>query len=520
MAGIKTTWALAAAGCIAFLTYRYIIYPLVLSPLAKIPNAHWSVPLSRFWVLRVRFTRRENRTLHEVHQRLGAVVRLGPNEISVSDIEGVRTVYQGGFEKPEWYSVFDNYGYEHVSSHHGNLAYRTTSVPCMFSTRGSREHSARKKMMSHVYSKTYINSSPAFSAQASAIIFQRFLPILEESTMKHQVPHGIDIYSTLMAVTMDFITAYIFGLRDASNFLQNVGYRDHFLELYKSRSVYGVFDQELPRITAFCRKLGIPLCPKWVDWANQEMAEWCRDLCKNTAKTSTDEKARSVAAVDEPVVWNSLLSGFEKERNVNGKDSVLYPTALTQQDLTVSSELFDHVLAGHETSGLALTYLTWRLSQSLALQHELRAELLTLAPNMKLERGKAPSLPDPKGLDGLPILHAVIMETLRLHAPIPGAQPRQTQEPSCRIGGFDVPGGVRVAATAYSLHREESIFPEPKRWDHTRWLASHATEDERRQRNRQFWAFSSGGRMCIGSNFAMHGRFLEPFRGGSLTFED
>lgn len=30
------------------------------------------------------------------------------------------------------------------------------------------------------------------------------------------------------------------------------------------------------------------------------------------------------------------------------------------------------------------------------------------------------------------------------------------------------------------------------------------TEEQRRERDRWFWAFSSGGRMCIGSNFAMH----------------
>ena len=38
-------------------------------------------------------------------------MRLGPNEISVNDVAGLRTVYAGGFEKGEWYSIFDNYGY-------------------------------------------------------------------------------------------------------------------------------------------------------------------------------------------------------------------------------------------------------------------------------------------------------------------------------------------------------------------------------------------------------------------------
>ena len=54
----------------------------------------------------------ENRTLHDAHRRLGPVIRVAPNELSINDIGSLRTVYQGGFEKPEWYSVFNNYGYD------------------------------------------------------------------------------------------------------------------------------------------------------------------------------------------------------------------------------------------------------------------------------------------------------------------------------------------------------------------------------------------------------------------------
>lgn len=105
-------WAGAAvATIVAALTYRLLIYPTFFSPLSRIPNAHWSAPFSRTWILWVRFVHRENKTLHNAHRRLGSVIRLGPNELSVDGLENVRTIYQGGFEKPAWYSVFDNYGY-------------------------------------------------------------------------------------------------------------------------------------------------------------------------------------------------------------------------------------------------------------------------------------------------------------------------------------------------------------------------------------------------------------------------
>jgi hypothetical protein len=49
--------------------------------------------------------------VHALHRQLGPVIRLGPNELSINDVEGLRLVYGGGFEKGKWYSIFDNYGY-------------------------------------------------------------------------------------------------------------------------------------------------------------------------------------------------------------------------------------------------------------------------------------------------------------------------------------------------------------------------------------------------------------------------
>jgi cytochrome P450 len=379
----------------------------------------------------------------------------------------------------------------------------------MFSARPAAEHSARKRLISHVYSKSYIQSSPVASAQARAIIYDRLLPILDESASGMAAPHGIDIYSTFMAATMDFIAAYIFGLGNGTDFLGAKAYREHFLELYKARNDYGYYDQELPRLTRFCRRLGIPLCPKWADQANRELGQWCRRLCDRMEQRLDAGFQPRNRSADQPVVWDALVTGLRNEEAKHGPQSILYPTALTNFKLSVASELFDHVLAGQETAGLTLTYLSWQLSQSLELQELLRAELLTLFPDMRLTQDGTSAIPDPRQLDALPLLHAVLMETLRLHAPIPGAQPRQTPDSGCRIGPYQLPGGVRIAALAYTLHRDETVFPEPEKWDYTRWLPSCADEEDRKRRSRQFWAFSSGGRMCIGSNFAMHGK-LDP----------
>ncbi|KAM0820051.1 putative Cytochrome P450 [Seiridium cardinale] len=482
--GIAATATLLLA---AATLYRYILYPVILSPLAKIPNAHWSSSVSPSWILWIRFQSRENKALYEAHQEHGPIVRLGPNEVSINDVESVKTVYQGGFDKHEWYSVFNNFG-----------------VPCAFSSLEAKHHSLRKRMVSNVYSKSFVHSSVSLAAQSDRILNTRLLPLLEASTHQSQDPHGIDVHSLFAGTAMDSITAYCFGIRDGSNFIQQKTYRDHWQELYKVRKGYGFFDQELPRISRALRFLGVNLTPSWVAAANKELESWCEKHCDSALTVLEDAKTDSRNTADDPVVLRSMLSGIEKEAVANGANSLIYSTTILQSKLSIASEVFDHVLAGQETTGVALTYLAWHLSRSPDLQRDLRAELLSLKPDMRLEESRA-TIPDPKQLDSLPMLHAVITETVRRYAPAGGPEPRVTPLPSCRVGPYQIPGGVRISASVYNLHRDERCFPNPQSWDHTRWLQG-TDEDEggRTERDRQFWGFSSGGRMCLGSNFAMH----------------
>ncbi|KAI1373559.1 cytochrome P450 [Hypoxylon crocopeplum] len=499
---------------IAVLIYQYVLYPAIVSPLSRIPAAHWSCSISSAWILWARFKSRENRTLHAAHQRHGPVVRVGPNELSVNSVDAVKTIYQGGFDKHQWYSVFNNYG-----------------VPCMFSSVHAKHHSLRKRMVSHVYSKSYINNSPSLAAQASAILNTGLLPLIAKSVSAAQQPHGVDVHSVFCAAAMDFISAYCFGMARSAGFLRDRAFREHWLTLYTTRKGYGFFAQELPRLSRALSFLGIRLTPSWVDAANRELEAWCKKRSDATLRFLEEPGAEAAVAntADDPVVVHALLAGIDKEATTSGEASPLYATAITQRNLSVASEIFDHVLAGQETTGVALTYLSYHLSQSLDLQGKLRRELLSLKPAMRLgPNGGVVAHPDSRQLDSLPLLHAVVMETVRRYTPAGGPEPRVTPFPSCRIGPYEVPGGVRVSASAYNLHRDETVFSDPETWDHTRWLCRQvgAGEEEKglvdsdsefglankeggekekeKDVNRHFWGFSSGGRMCLGSNFAMH----------------
>ncbi|KAB8206951.1 cytochrome P450 [Aspergillus parasiticus] len=458
--------------------YKCVVYPVFLSPLSKIPNAHWTVPISPAWMLWKRFRSQNNRTIQAAHERLGPIVRLSPSEISINCVEGgIKTVYTGGFEKHEWYPrVFGSLG--------------TVS---MFTMISSKPHSVRKRMLSNIYSKSYLQSSPHMRLISESILFDRLLPIIQEAVSSDA---SIEVHDLNQGLTIDFVSAYLFGLANGTNWLQDAPFRHRMLHYYQGRKPYEFYHQEVPNLVSWTKSLGIRLIPRWCDEANEILDAWCLDLCDKA-----EQCLQSTEASVEPVVYKQLQQAMTKQSSQKGDTD----ESLKQQRLDIACELYDQLTAGFETSAVALTYLLWELSRHPDVQEELRTELLTLEPKILYPRSSASrGLPQAKAVDSLPLLEAIVTETLRLHAPIPGIQPRVTPYPSCTLAGYsNIPANIRVNAQAYSLHRNPDVYPDPETWQPKRWLKGVNSDSDLEERRRWFWAFGSGGRMCVGSNLAL-----------------
>lgn len=398
----------------------------------------------------------------------------------------------------------------------------------MFSTIHHLPHSQKKRTIANVYSKSYIASSPQVAANSVALFSTRFLPLLEHFATTSQ---PVDVHDMNNAMAMDFMSAFQFGLRSSTNFTQDVAKRNEIMHLYHCRREFEFFSAELPWIKSLTRKLGFPVVPRFVDEANDLLENWNAEMCdKADAYAATRDSLAAPFAGDEPIVYNQFKSGMLKLREKDegaGKEfsseQLILPTTRhdgspdgdAREDTTqaeIYSDMLDQLGAGHETSAIALTYLYWELSRRPQLTAALRAELLTLSPPIRwpLPAGsdlKAFRLPDPKAVDALPLLNAIVLETLRLHTPIPGIEPRISPHVAggSTLGAYaHIPGGVRVSAMPYTLHRNTAVFPDPEAFNPHRWLPSHTDEDHLKEMHRWFWAFGSGGRMCIGSHLATH----------------
>ena len=365
----------------------------------------------------------------------------------------------------------------------------------MFSTVEHGPHSAKKRMMSNIYSKSYLQSSAQIAENSLILLRDRFLPSMHDAATSQS---AVDVHNMNNGFTMDFMSAYQFGLPSSTKFSIDPSTRRHLLRRYHSRKEWEYHSQEIPGLTAWSKTLGWPLVPKYVDEANDELEAWNIDMCDRANAYLEDVPSPGA----EPVVYKQFKNGMIKQRQkVDGEAD---EAAVNQQRLEVASEMSDHLGAGHETSAIALTYLYWEISRHPKLQEDLRREILSLSPQIiwPHEPSTTFELPSAKSVDALPLLHAILMEALRLHPPIPGIEPRITPAGGCTLAGYEnIPPNVRVSAMPYTLHRNSDVFPEPETWLPERWL--DATEPEMKEMLRWFWAFGSGGRMCIGSNLAM-----------------
>lgn len=454
--------------CALSLIYKYVVVPAWISPLSRIPNAHFTVPIVPTWMWWKRRAGSATRTIFSLHQRLGPVVRLGPNEISVNSASGLRTIYGGGFEKHRSYlDWFLNYG-----------------TPNLVSMLDCESHSNQKRILSHVYSKSYLQSSPDLQTLSSNLLFKRFLPILHSASQNDK---PVDILSLSEALGMDFTSGYLFGSANGTNFLINEDYRNHWLELYS------IFKNQPPK-----------------ERASGEIENWCFSMCEAAEALVISDKSLDIPST-KPVVYGRLFKGLEKSTPSYRKRNVI-----------IASEMLDHLIAGHETSAITITYLMHELSRQPLLQRKLREELDKLFPPLIYPMSSqtalnsaadAPGhLPTPFSIDRLPFLNAILQETLRLYAAAPASQPRITpfsSVPTTIEGYTNIPGGVIVSSSAYCLHRNPEVFPEPEKWLPERWLG--AEKDKRVEIKRWFWPFGSGGRMCLGNNLAIQGRSLECF---------
>jgi cytochrome P450 len=137
-------------------------------------------------------------------------------------------------------------------------------------------------------------------------------------------------------------------------------------------------------------------------------------------------------------------------------------------------ELMTALVAGHETTASQLAWAVDRIAREPAVQVRLHDELDDSSDEAYLT--------------------ATINEILRHRPVLPNAEPRLVKRP-IEIGGFTYAPGVVLFASAYLVHNDPAIYPEPYAFRPERFL-------EHTPGTYTWLPFGGGRRRCLGASFA------------------
>ncbi|XP_020691466.1 geraniol 8-hydroxylase-like, partial [Dendrobium catenatum] len=155
---------------------------------------------------------------------------------------------------------------------------------------------------------------------------------------------------------------------------------------------------------------------------------------------------------------------------------------------TIKSFLLDSFIAGSETSSTTLEWAMAELLRRPELMKRAREEIITV---VGFEREIEES-----DISKLPLLQAILKETLRLHPPVPLLLPHKA-EVSTEINGYLVPKNTQVLVNVWAIGRDEQVWEKPDCFMPERFMEAGSSIDFRGQ-HFELIPFGSGRRICPG----------------------
>ncbi|OJZ80685.1 hypothetical protein ASPFODRAFT_147321 [Aspergillus luchuensis CBS 106.47] len=411
--------ALCAVTVVAIWVLQFT-YKFLRSPLRHIPGPLYTrvtrLPLKLSIV-----TGKRIYFIHDLHQKYGPVVRIAPDEVSISSLPEFKEIHRVGsaFLKTPWYQKFS-----------------WDRNPGVFTMRDPKEHAALREKVQLAVSR--IRGELLRDGTSDVLKWWTFL--------------ATDVSGHLM-----------FG--ESFEMLQYGKKKNKYINILESTMMGSGINVELPLVALIGRY--VPLA------SFQEMFRPSDYLTEYGRRAVSNSRANS----------NSTRNIFTGIVNESEKAS----STLSEEDVVI--EAGNLIVAGSDTTAVTLTYLVWAVLSQPKLQHDLEEEVSALDPNY-----------NDAALEELPLLNAVITETLRLYGAAPGSLPRGVPNGGATFCGYQIPQGTTVSTQSYTMHRDEGLYPDPETFDVTRWLGGHGHGSDAARQGLS--PFGYGTRICLGVHLA------------------
>lgn len=446
------------------------IYRLFLHPLKGVPGP-WLAGCSTLWLAWHTFLGDECTAIRKLHQVYGPILRVGPNDIDISDLDAVGPVYveRGGFQKTANYNMFD------VDGH-----------ATLFSSRTREERLPRVKAIAPLFATASIrkasHDSEGDNKELGSVV-DRFAVCLErEADRSRSTGRPVNVLNLARSMALDAVSTYLFQLPYGA-----LVETDDSPQEDSDNEKHSVMSAS-PFVDAFVGVGAFFNIHVWIPGWDTRVMEW---IDRFTGTMTTDSTSDSMKKIDEytaRLVETAVPgSGSYMSRLLavpeRSKSATLTPDTWRKQ---VQAECKDVCFAGTDSSGMNLAMLLWQLASHPEVYCRLRRELHDMV-----------SIQNDVDVTTNSYLRAVVRESLRLSWANPIRLPRSVPEKGWSFKGHFFPAGTSVGVASFELHQDETIFPRPDEFIPDRWLQP---TDEMLT---SFFAFGKGGRACIGQNLGM-----------------
>lgn len=146
--------------------------------------------------------------------------------------------------------------------------------------------------------------------------------------------------------------------------------------------------------------------------------------------------------------------------------------------------------AAFETTAATLRLILYYVYSNTSVLAKLRAEIASAQKNSRSQGAQL----DFQELEKLPYLTAVLTEGLRMSPGVATRLARIAPDRDLMYDHWCIPAGTPVGMTTVLMHYDESVYPDPEKFDPNRWIDAK----DRRQLEKVFGPFSRGTRICLG----------------------
>ncbi|KAL4796800.1 cytochrome P450 [Aspergillus venezuelensis] len=415
-----------------------ILYRIYMHPLRHIPGPALASITSLYLAYHT-YIGDEATIIASLHKKHGRILRIAPNDVSIADPAALDAIYvaRGGFPKPDIYSKFDIDGHTTIFS--------TLTLP---------ERASRAKAVAPLFATANIRA-------ARGVLLGVVDDFVERLKDESRTGKPVNVLQLARGMAIDAVSSYLFqerygALKEDTSSTTTTTATDG-----KSRGHAGIMSAS-PFVDAY---VGVGA---FFNFAYGQFGELLVYIIDHLTQPSGTKA--SFAAMDD---YTAHLIDTSVPQSGSYQSRLLERVSREQAQIEVKDVCF----AGTDSTGMNIASMIWYLLKEPEVYTRLRIAFQ--------------DSPDPLST---PYLQATVRETLRLSWANPTRLPRTVPSGGWTFQNYYFPPGTLVGVSAYELHQNPIVFPDPLRFNPDRWL-----EPSEEMLN-NFFAFGKGSRACIARN--------------------